>query len=371
MDGSLGVPGTEPLAMAAEPSALMAMTAGIERQLQMVQARSSGEDSGLKEVDQVSAGLRADQREASEVAELQKMLHDLQNQNQLQAGQLHKALEQQRLTSEAIGNSQMELQLRAVDVDRARTNEQKARQSEQKAWEVAKKAAHERRTFETVAQHAKETLEAKERQLVLQQRAWEITNKNAQRDKKAVEAHQQEHRAWELATLQARRSEQKAWELAKSQADKATHFSKEALAERQAREAVLAAAKAELSDIKNEVNEVQEQAAKELHTEVEQAREASTRKVEEANAELRKASGQLQREHDEVKSVVTWAKSVQQEADKKLRWAALAQEQATNQANWATATQREAATAATAMQRVAQAQLKNQARHGKRKAWGE
>lgn len=152
-------------------------------------------------------------------------------------------------------------------------------------------------------------------------------------------------------TLQARQSEQKAWEVAKIQQGKAQSASKE-------KEAVLGAMKMELSSMKSEVSRVQEQAAEELQKEVDQARKVASLKLEEADAELRKASGQLQHERTEVDSVRNWARSVQQEAEKKVTWAVAAQEQATKQMNWASAAQRDVATAATAIERVAEVQQK-------------
>jgi len=79
-----------------------------------------------------------------------------------------------------------------------------------------------------------------------------------------------------------------------------------------------------------------------------------------ASAELREASIQLQREHEDVGSLVKWANTMQQDADAKVKWAKLAQTQAAKQVNWATAAQKEAARAADAMEQVAQAQLKTQ-----------
>lgn len=305
-----------------ESVSLAEMAAGIEGELQSVQRRQT----------------------SSEVASLKKMVNDLQSVNKVQAGELHSAQEQQHRSDELITHSKVQLQRQVSDLQHLRQSEQHLQQSEQKAWLVAslqkEKLEHLSKELADRLQRsdALATKLANQRNQEMHQRALEIVTQSrklseeaAQRTKRAEALQKRDHAAYEMAVSRARQSDNKA------------------KLERQAKEALLTAARSEISDIKSEVTKVQQQAAVQLQVEVDHANKAAQLKVAEANAELHKASGQLKHEHAEVTSVMKWAKSVQQQADAKVRWAAAAQEQGA-------AAQDAAATAAKSLEKMAQAQ---------------
>jgi DNA repair exonuclease SbcCD ATPase subunit len=312
-----------------EASALDRTSASIERQLQQVQ------DHFQPARDRSFSSLQ----ESSEVASLRNTVADLRVQNEAQAGQLNNARQQQRMSTNAVDHAKQQLETEIKNTQKAWQNEHDARESERKAWKAAAEQAEKDRALEERLKHEDEEVKK-----MVQQREM-FAKKLAQLEDSAEKVKTHERKAWELSMLQAEQSEKKAWKVAKVEAEKA-------VSERKLKETLLTQAKTELGRMKSDVTNVQAQAADELKKEVQEVDQKVVQVKQQANDNLKKASAQLQREHEQVESVVKWASKVKQEADAKMQYADSARQQVASNVNWAAVAQREAARASAAIEEV-------------------